>query len=623
MQRPWTAPPPGAWGRAERSEARNAEKVTRPLARVAGGRARNLFYFFALLAAFLVWRLWAVQVRDGPWLAEKARLEHRSHVVSLDARRGTIYDRNGNVLSRSRVGQSVHVLAGMLHTPAEKRRVAASLGAALGIAPDRVYERIADENADVIVRFKVPDDVAARVANLGEQSVELEAEPTSSRFVPSGRLAPTVLGFTDVEDKGVEGVEKAYDDLLRGRAGSEIDEGDLFGRPLSFGSQTVVTSARPAKDLVLTLDSDLQFETERVIHETVAQFHASSGTALIIDPYTGDILALANAPDYDVNDRSRATQAQFRDRAVADVYEPGSTFKLITAAAALDSGKVTTSTRFPARDSLRVGSFTIHNADDGFTGSASGTETLEDIVVKSHNVGAAEVGWTIGERTMFAALQRFGFDKDTGSGLPGETKGMFLPLDEWTQTSLPTIAYGQGIAVTPIGLARAYCAIANGGLLIRPHIVSAIIEPGGKRVEQRPVVERRAISERTAATLRSFLRSVVTRGTGPAAQIPGFTTAGKTGTAQIPRNGRYDPDQYVASFVGFVPAERPRYVILVKVERPRGAIYGGVVAAPAFARLAKLAMLRAGAVPALPAAPAAQPVRPRSVNGGAASKHHA
>jgi len=613
VQRPWTAPAPGAWGRSEPSDS-GGDKVTRPLARVVAGRARNLFYFFALIALFLIWRLYSVQIKDGPWLAEKAR-QQESHLVPLDARRGTIFDRNGNVLSRSLVGQSVHVQAGELPSVTDKRRVAAALGAALGIAPERVYARIEDAHSDVIVSFKVPDDVAARVANviLNERSVELEPEPTSSRFVPSGRLAPTVLGFTDVDDKGIEGIERAYDAVLRGEPGSEIDEVDPFTRPLPFGEQHVVASARPAKDLVLTLDSDLQFSTQRVLHETVARFHAASGSALVMDPYTGDILALANVPDYDINARARATQAQFRDRAVADVYEPGSTFKLITAAAALDSGKVTPSSLFPARDQLRIGNFTIHNADDGFTASASGSETLENIVVYSHNVGAAEVGWTIGERTMYAALQRFGFDKETNSGLPGETTGMFLPLADWTQTSLPTIAYGQGIAVTAIGLARAYCAIANGGRLVRPRIVSAIIGPDGRRVEQAPVVERRAISESTAAILRRYLREVVTRGTGTSAQIPGFTTAGKTGTAQIPKNGRYDPDQYVASFVGFVPAEQPRYVVLVKVEHPRGAIYGGTVAAPAFARIAGLAMLRSGAVPDSP---------PRSVKGGGASKHH-
>ena len=600
---------------------------------MVGARARWLFYIFALLALFLIWRLYVVQIRDGPWLAEKARQQHES-MVPLDARRGTIYDRDGNVLARSLGADSVYVSLSEAHDRAETAR---ELGAALGIAPERVLERIDVRGGYVLVARKISHETAARVSKANIPGVDVVHEETGVRFAPSGRLASTVLGFTGVDDNGLEGIEYYYDSLLSAKSGKEVDEGDQWGRPFPFAQQHVVQAPRQGYDLALTLDSYLQFSTERVLRDTVAQFHAASGTALVMDPYTGEILALANVPDYDVGRYDRASADARRNRAVSDVYEPGSTFKLITAAAALDSGKVTPADRFPALDELRVGDRVIHNADDDLPASGLGTENLEDIIALSHNVGAAEVGLRIGERTMAAALQRFGFDRTTRAGLPGETSGIVPPRETWSRTSLPTIAFGHGIAVTPIELVRAYCAIANGGWLVRPRILDAIMNPDGKPVYRyRAELERRAISPETAAILRGYLRAVVLRGTGASARIPGYTTAGKTGTAQVAEHGRYVQGQYIASFIGMVPAEKPRYVILVKVEKPRGAIYGSVVAAPAFARIAKLAMLHAGVLPdpAVGAAPGAagthhlaktplrQPHAAASVNGASASKQH-
>ena len=239
---------------------------------------------------------------------------------------------------------------------------------------------------------------------------------------------------------------------------------------------------------------------------------------------------------------------------------------------------------------------------------------MEDIVAYSHNVGAAEVGLALGKRTMYDMVRRFGFGEETRVGLAGESSGILAPLASWNGTTLPTIAFGHSIAVTPLALARAYCTIANGGLLLRPRIVGEILSADGGVVHRYTAeVERRAISQHTAAILRRYLRAVVTRGTGnPTAQVAGYTTAGKTGTAQIAENGRYVSGEYVASFVGYIPAEHPRYVILVKIERPRGAIYGSEVAAPAFAKIAQMAMMHAGVLPAAS----------RSVKRKAASKQH-
>jgi cell division protein FtsI/penicillin-binding protein 2 len=322
-----------------------------------------------------------------------------------------------------------------------------------------------------------------------------------------------------------------------------------------------------------------------------------------MDVHTGEVLAMANAPDFDPNRFAAATPDAWRNRAVVDAYEPGSTFKLITAAAALESGKVTMKSRFPARDQIDVGGNTIHNAEDGFMAGSSNTESLEDIVAYSHNVGAAEVGMRIGATTLYDMIRKFGFGDFTHVEFRGENPGIVPPVSDWSGSSLATISFGHGISTTPIALARAYAAIANGGLLMRPRLVHALEDANGKVIyTYAPEIERRAISETTAAELRHILRSVVVYGTGnPSARTPGYATAGKTGTAQVVENGRYEPGEYIGSFIGYVPSDAPRYVIFVKIERPRGAYYGGVVAAPIFAALARAVMLHADVMPSAPA----------------------
>ncbi|HEV7180175.1 MAG TPA: penicillin-binding protein 2, partial [Candidatus Baltobacteraceae bacterium] len=343
----------------------------------------------------------------------------------------------------------------------------------------------------------------------------------------------------------------------------------------------------------------------------VKKYHALDGTAIVMDPWSGEVLAMANMPHFDPNHFWKYPDAARRDRAVMDAYEPGSTFKLVTAAAALDSGKVTPGMMFPARDTLDVGGRTIHNAEDGLPDSGS-SETLGQIIEFSHNVGAAEVGLYLGSKTFYNMERKAGFGVPTDVGLPGENPGIVPEPAEWSGSSLATMSFGQGVSVTPIAMARFYCAIANGGILVRPRILRRIDDAQGNLIyTYPPEIERRVFSEKTAATLRKYLRMVVLGGTGnPSAQIPGYTTAGKTGTAEMVANGQYEPGAYAASFIGMIPADHPRYVVYVKVERPIGAYYGGIVAAPAFTKIARAAMLHAGVLPA-PSPPAKAVVKHR------------
>jgi len=580
--------------------------------RCSAVRAKLAFYIIVAFAAYLAWRFFVVQIRQGPSLAARAYEQHLT-TVELAAHRGTIYDRDGNALVRSLPSQSIYVAPSDILDPAATAR---ALAPVLGRSVPALEALLQTKSAYVQLDHKVTRDRADAVTKLGLPGISVVPEPTGIRFIPSGRLASTVLGFTGFDENGLDGAEYSFDSILRGTPGRMDLEADQFGRVLPFARPHVDVAAKAGYSIVLTLDSYLQYNVEQILRKTIAQWHAENGSAIVMDPQTGEILALANVPDFDVPQYTRFPADDLRDRAVTDAYEPGSTFKLITATAALDSGKVTPDDRFPARDTLYVGGSTIHNAEDGFLASASASENLGEIITKSHNVGAAEVALRIGKRTMDDALLRFGFGTPTEVGLPGESAGIVAPLADWSATSLPTIAFGQGIATTPLAMARAYSAIANGGLLLRPRILSAIIAPDGSTVYRYGrQIERRVMSTHTSALLRGYLRNVVLHGTGnPTAQVAGYATSGKTGTAQIAENGVYLSGAYVASFIGYVPSAAPRYVILVKVTQPEGSIYGGVVAAPAFAEIARLAMMHAGVPPQAP---------PRLVRGSAVSKRGA
>jgi cell division protein FtsI/penicillin-binding protein 2 len=574
-----------------------AARLDQRLRSLRTARAKAIFYVLLAVGGYLVWRLYDVQVRQGPWLAQKAR-EQQMGSIDVFARRGGIFDRDGVAIAISLPSQSIYATPREI-PKGEAPHVAAALAPILGSDPAALGRELTSRDDNVLLARKIALPKADRIHALDLAGIHVEQEPTGVRHVASGRFASTILGFCDVDEHGLEGLEYEYDSLLRGSSGRVQMIEDQFGRSLPFADPHVVEQAHQGYGLDLTIDSYLQFAAQRELDETVKKWNARSGTIIIMDPNTGELLAIANNPNYDVRHYATADPQARRNRAIADAYEPGSTFKLITAAAALQSGKVNAKSTFPARDSLTIGERTIHNAEDGFMAGTGGTESLEDIIAYSHNVGAAEVGLSIGRDTLYSTIRSFGFGDATESGMPGENPGIVPPPADWSATTLPTVSFGHGIATTPIAMARAYSAIANGGLLLRPRILSELVDERGHVVYQYgPEVERRVMSPAVAATLRRYLRAVVTRGTGnPTAKVAGYTTAGKTGTAQVARDGVYSTGEYIASFIGFIPAESPRFVILVKIEAPRGAIYGSVVAAPAFADLARIAMLHAGQMP--------------------------
>jgi len=558
-------------------------------------RPRAIFIFWTIfaIAAGLIVRLYVVQVRDSSSLSAVAAEEQKSYIDVL-GKRGNIVDRFGVPFAVNIAASAVAANPNSVKNPAATARALAPL---LHRPAAAIEATLRGGGAFVYLAREVPKAAAAKIDRLALPGISTRPEATGAEISPQGRVGSTVIGFTGEDDQGLSGIEFAFDAQLAGKQGEIIEDTDSSGIPIPFGRRRVIP-ARAGDTIILTLDRTLQYAADRVLEQTVRAHDAQGGSVVVMRASSGEILALANYPNFDPNHYTDFPEAAWRDRAITDPYEPGSTFKLITATAALDSGKVTLDDTFRAVNRIEIGGYTIWNADDGLLASGRNVETLDDIVTYSHNVGAAQVALRIGKQTMYDYIRRFGFDKPTGVDLPGESAGIVGTPDNWWGSRLATIGFGQGISVTPLQLARAYCSIANGGLLMRPLIVREVFDSSGRVVQRyAPQVAERVMRPGTAAKLLAILRDVVRRGTGESAQIPGYAIAGKTGTAQIVVNGEYIQGAYTASFIGIVPADRPQYVILVKIDRPRGAYYGGLVAAPAFKDLAKRLFWREGIMP--------------------------
>lgn len=559
-----------------------------------------------MLGGLLVGRLFTVQIHEGASLAANAGEEQRG-TFPLGARRGEIADRFGTVFAATLPSSAIYVRPAQVRNPAaEARALAPVLHADSGELALELERAMLGKEKYLYLQRNVPDSVAKKVVALDLKGVGAEEEPMGRRVAPQSTIGSTLVGFTGVDDQGLAGIEFQFDKELSGHPGSVIEETDSAGRPIPFGHR-VVQPAQPGATIVLTIDRTLQFAAEEILRSTARRYDAAGGSIVVMRAQTGEILALANWPNFDPNRYWATPSGQRKNQAVTDPYEPGSTFKLITATAALDSGKVTLDDTFEALDELRVGGRIIHNADDGLMASGRPRETLDDIVTFSHNVGAAQVALRVGKDDMFKYIRRYGFDEPTGVDIPGESPGIVGQPDNWWGSRLATIGFGQGVSVTPLALARAYAAIANGGLLMRPLVVREVVASDGQIVKRYPPeVVRRVMSPQSAAALLAILRNVVRRGTAKGVVIPGYALAGKTGTAQMVINGSYVIGAYTSSFIGIVPADKPQYVILVKIDRPKGAYYGSIVAAPAFSDLARRVLWREGVMPSYAATAARQ-----------------
>jgi cell division protein FtsI/penicillin-binding protein 2 len=504
-------------------------------------------------------------------LSRLGQTQHREALV-VPAGRGTIYDRTGVQLALGERATTVYANPMQVTNP---RAAATAVARTLGLDPDRLYPTLADRSRGFVYVARQADRTRAQAL----ERLKLPGfgfYPAERRRYPQHAVAAQVLGFVGLDGKGLSGLELQLDRELAGRAGKQTVVKDPAGRVIEVvGERPEV----PGRDVFVTLDHNIQANAEEVLRATVRKWSARSASAVVLDPRTGAILAMAVQPGYDANRLPSAASDLQRNRTVTDTYEPGSTFKLITVAGALSDRIVVPSTRFTLPYSLQVADRVIHDAEERGTVKY----TVAEILAHSSNIGAITLAEKLGKARLSAWIKRFGFGRTTGVDFPGESPGIVLPPDQWSGSTIGNVPIGQGIAVTPVQMAAAYAAVANRGIWSRPHLVDHV--SGGGRPSLR---RHRLLSRPIARDVMSMLKGVVAEGTGQFAAIDGYQVAGKTGTAQKPdSHGGYATGRYVASFVGMVPASRPRLVVLVTVDEPHGAIWGGVVAAPAFQQIAR------------------------------------
>lgn len=544
-------------------------------ARVSNRRIRLLVLVFAALLLLALLRAAWLQAVRSPSLTAQATSQQQVE-RTIPPRRGTIYDAKGRELAIGEKAVTVYANPRQIRAPGEVAKVVA---ADLKLPEDEVLAKLRDRSKGfVYLGRKLDPDLAGRLAD--REIVGIGFQDEERRLYPQKAVAAEVVGYAGTDNNGLAGIEFGLDGALAGKPGTETTIQDPAGQTLDVVESTPVVNGR---DVYLTIDHRVQAYVERVLRETRAAWGAKAATAVVLVPQTGEVLAMASEPGFDANRFSSASPDATRNRAVTDTYEPGSTFKVLTIGAALEERLVKPATSFVVPDEIQVSDRLIHDAETHPTLTMS----VAEILAHSSNVGTIQVAQRLGEDALADWIDRFGFGHETGIEFPGETEGIVLPRERWSGSTIGNVPIGQGIAVTPIQMAAMFGAIANDGVWVQPHLVERI---GARRVAAAGE-SRRVFSVKTARTLRWMLGNVVSNGTGDRAVVPGYKVAGKTGTAsKVDPDGTYSRSRYVASFIGMAPARHPRVVILVSIDEPRGAIFGGKVAAPAFAKIASFAL---------------------------------
>jgi cell division protein FtsI (penicillin-binding protein 3) len=534
-----------------------------------------LFAFFLCLIALAGLRSLQLGTLKGDMLTKAAASQQTADTV-VPAHRGTIVDRKGVELAVSQAADDVSATPYLIK---DKAKAAARLAPLLGIEQGKVLEKLASDCCFVYLGRHVPGDQADKIRSLEIEGIDLS--PGQRRTYPRDYLASQVLGAVNMEGKGASGLEYSLDQVLHGTDGERRVVRDGVGEDVKVDT---LKAARPGAEVELSLDNRIQDKVEDVLKGVGETYRPKGATAIVTDPQTGEILALANWPRINANDPSGAPAYASQNRAVGITYEPGSTFKAITVAGALEDGKVTPDTSFNLPPQIVVADRTIKNAED----RGWATMTTRQILAQSDNVGAITIGRRLGSKRFDYYMRKFGFGRVTGTDLPGEERGIVPTLAQYSGSSMGNLPIGQGEAVTPMQIAQFYGAIANGGILKTPHLVRRV---DGKLVTT--MKAKRVMKASTAAALRDMLEGVLAPGgTAAEVKIPGYQLAGKTGTANKidPTSHEYSKSAYVASFVGFAPAKDPKLLISVMVDEPHGAIYGGSVAAPAFGKIAQFGL---------------------------------
>lgn len=556
------------------------------------------------VAAFIVLWMFAIgvrlvylQVSRHASLAARAR-QQQQDAIETSGQRGKLVDRNGLELARSIDTDSVFV------SPAEfKQKDGAISEVAVECTADALASVLNKDKATLVKQFRagaeknkkfvwlarrLSPEVGRLIEALKLPAVHVEQE--AKRYYPNGSLAAHVLGFVGLDNAGLGGVEQVYNQKISGESGTLFLEKDSEGKPY----EGFELPSSPGQTIVLTIDQSVQYHTEQALARAVEKAHAKSGSAIVLDPRTGEILAMATVPTFDPNNVSASPDTFRRNWALQNIYEPGSTFKIVAFSAAMEKGLAKPDDKIDCQmGSITVAKRVIRDH------SPFGTLTLTEALEKSSNVAAIKLGLRVGDQTMHDYIKRFGFGSKTGVELPGETAGILRPVSRWQASSIGSIAIGQEIGVTPLQMAGAFGAVANNGIRMSPHLVREIRMSSGASVYRANPEQRTVLTEKTATSLRGMLEGVTLNGTAKQAQLDGYSAAGKTGTAQKidPRTRAYSSTKHVASFVGFAPVNNPAVVIVVVIDEPAGAYHGGDVAAPVFRDIAEQILPGLGVMP--------------------------
>ncbi|MHB8644224.1 MAG: peptidoglycan D,D-transpeptidase FtsI family protein [Thermomicrobiales bacterium] len=571
---------------------------------ISGWRILSLFCVFALVTSAIGWRLVSFQVIGSKQLQSQGR-DFRVQEQTLLPRRGLIRDRGGLVLATNIPSTDIYVTPRIL-TQRERVGLAQELSAILTIPLDTIYARV--NNIDVewsLVARQLDDATIAAIQTRlpPKDHPEIIYQEVPKRAYPNGPFLSPLLGFTNAGGTGVYGLEGHYNDLIGGEPGILVAETDVARQPLAFGQQQYRAPVEGA-DLTLTIDAAIQRMAEDELARTITEQGAVGGTILIMDPNTGAILASASSPSYDPNTFNRADPQSYLNPAVSATYEPGSTFKIFTMAAGLQTGGITPQTTLVDNGYFKVDPDTLYNLDH----KAWGPETMEQVLERSSNVGASYIAKRTGKENFYAMLRQFGMGQKTGVDLDDEEIGIVRwpdnPTTIWHAVDLYTNSFGQGLTVTPLQMVTAASAIANGGTLYTPYVVSRVERHGDLLQNHQPQPVRQVISPEVAATVRQMMAQATHNALAAKINLPGYTIAAKTGTAQIPdpKTGTYDANKTIASIISFFPAEKPLFTVLIKIDQPQKNALGGDVAAPALGRLAGQ-LLRYAGVPPTPSTP--------------------
>lgn len=557
-----------------RPKLKSSSSAARPVGARRGVLLAGIFVVWVL---FIILRLYDLQIIQYVELLARADRQQQ-RTVEIAPKRGVIFDRKMHPLAMSLAVDSVYAVPSNIPDSLMEAKLLAPI---LDLDAKDLEARFKAHSSFCWVKRKITPQESSRVRDLNLRGIYFQKE--MKRFYPDGDLAATVLGYVGLDDNGLGGVEYQYNKQIRGLPGRVLLSTDAKHR--SFRSTE--WSGEPGSNLILTIDDDIQYIAERALALTVNKYHAAGGTVIVQNPYTGEILAMANQPTFNPNEYQKFPPTDRINRAIGWIYEPGSTFKSVTISSAIDERLARPSELIDCQmGQISLGGRVIHDDAEAIRHERGGPLTLNQVLMYSSDVGSVKMALRLGEERFYNRILNYGFDAETGIGLPGEEEGLLAPPRRWSGVSIGQIAIGQGVGVTPLQMIRIYSAIANGGVMLRPKIVRDLGEAGDETPQ--PSLGRRIMGERTADIMKNMLAGVVEHGTGVAAQLAGYTSAGKTGTAQkVDATGHYSHKEHIASFMGFAPVDKPAVAILVVIDAPVGAMYGAEVAAPTWKSIAE------------------------------------